>query len=447
MRFLRRAEQFSQSDIGQKLVGPGLLALIIKISGAALSYIMYVAFAHMLSPSDYGYFGLSFNLAILLATVCSFGLPTAIMRFWPEYLAQDKSGLARGIVQQSLRTIGLGSLGLAAIAALFSWMGYGSSFLGFSDAPIAIATLAAASAFSDFAAGLLRAQGNVIWAMLPRDVVWRILTPVLALILTLYGIALDNRTAVYICGLVLLVLVFLQVRKLNFTVQSQTQSVRTQHDWPVWRKTIAPLWASSILYAMIQQLDVVIVGSLASPAEAGSYFAAQKTASLLGLVMLAGGLVGAPLMSANYHTGKLKELQRLCSILSIAIAITTLIGVIVLIVFGHELLGFFDPSFASAYGVLMILAFGFAVDSLAGPNAYLMQMTSLESAYLKIMACCYAGVLVAQLVLVPKYGGLGAAAASACGIIVWNLCAITLLRKQKGLDPSVLGLVFKTRHG
>jgi O-antigen/teichoic acid export membrane protein len=218
MRFLRRAEQFSQSDIGQKLVGPGLLALIIKISGAALSYIMYVAFAHMLSPSDYGYFGLSFNLAILLATVCSFGLPTAIMRFWPEYLAQDKSGLARGIVQQSLRTIGLGSLGLAAIAALFSWMGYGSSFLGFSDAPIAIATLAAASAFSDFAAGLLRAQGNVIWAMLPRDVVWRILTPVLALILTLYGIALDNRTAVYICGLVLLVLVFLQVRKLNFTV-------------------------------------------------------------------------------------------------------------------------------------------------------------------------------------------------------------------------------------
>ena len=71
---------------------------------------------------------------------------------------------------------------------------------------------------------------------------------------------------------------------------------------------------------MIQQFDVVIVGSLLSKAEAGSYFAAQKSAQLLSIVLIAGGLATAPHMSALYHAGKLIELQALCRKLAIAIA-------------------------------------------------------------------------------------------------------------------------------
>jgi O-antigen/teichoic acid export membrane protein len=56
-------------------------------------------------------------------------------------------------------------------------------------------------------------------------------------------------------------------------------------------------------------------------------------------------------------------------------------------------------------------------------------------------------VLILQVLLIPIYGGIGAAAASAIGIISWNICAITLLRKSKGLDPSILGLVFKPKFG
>jgi O-antigen/teichoic acid export membrane protein len=439
--------QLLKSDLAQKLLGPGLWALIIKVGGAALSYIMFVAFAHFLTPKEYGYFGVAFNLSILAATLCSFGLSTGIMRFWPEYLAQENTGLAKGIVHNALKLLGFGAVAFAIFALILSVTGVTTKTLGYADAPLAIAALAIGSAFADFSASLLRAQGKVIWAMFPRDILWRIAAPLAAFIFIYFSKPLDARTSLYVCGAVLFIIVAAQTFKINSVTKTLAPSSLVSSDWPKWRSTLGPLWASSILYAMIQQLDVVMVGTLANATDAASYFAAQKTASLLGLVMMAGGLVGAPLMSANYHSGKLRELQRLCSALSIAIAIFTLLGVLVLFIFGRELLGIFDQSFISAYPVLLLLAAGFTIDSLAGPNAYLMQMTGLERPYLKIMASCYVVVLILQVLLIPIYGGIGAAAASAIGIISWNICAITLLRKSKGLDPSILGLVFKPKFG
>ena len=441
--FLERAVG---ADALNQLLGPGLWALIIKLVGAALSYIMFVVFARILNPQDYGYFGIAFNLAILFSTVCDIGLATAVMRFYPQYLSLGQISRAVGFTNASLKWIAVCCGALVIISILLSLTGLATPKLGYWDAPIAIAIFASAAAFGDYISGLLRAQGKVIWAMAPRDIFWRILAPVVAIIFVAFGAQMDARISIYICGALQLAFVALQLRQSRLAMR-QLSSATPETEWPVWRKTVGPLWASAVLYAMIQQLDVVVVGALAPASEAGSYFAAQKTASLLGLVMLAGGLVGAPLMSANYHSGKFRELQRLCGLLGIAIAVSTIAGLLVLVLFGHQLLGLFDASFTSAYAVLLILAVGYFVDSMAGPNAYLMQMTGLESTYLKIMGTCYAFVLAAQLLLVPIYGGMGAAIASACGIVIWNVWAIIVLRTRKGLDPSVFGLLFKPKNG
>jgi O-antigen/teichoic acid export membrane protein len=68
-------------------------------------------------------------------------------------------------------------------------------------------------------------------------------------------------------------------------------------------------------------------------------------------------------------------------------------------------------------------------------------MTRYEVPYLKIMAGCYTLVIAAQLVLIPIWGSLGAAIASAAGVVLWNVLAIFILRKRAGLDPSVLSLL------
>ena len=128
-----------------------------------------------------------------------------------------------------------------------------------------------------------------------------------------------------------------------------------------------------------------------------------------------------------------------------AIIIVTAIGFGLLALIGKFLLGLFDANFVSAYPILLIVAVGTMIDAVSGPNAYLMQMTKYETHYLKIMAVCYVAVLAAQLILVPRWGGIGAAIASSGGVVLWNIWAIYILRKDAGLDPSLLSLFLPPR--
>lgn len=433
-------QKLAGSGLATRLLGSGSAALIIKVASAGTSYLMLVAFANLLGPEDYGFFGYILNLSILLSAVFGLGLPTAIMRFWPTHMERGETALARGAVFSSLRALTIATALLTLMGVLLRLMGIMSSELGFAEAWVFTALLAGTFAFADYLSGALRAQGNTIWALAPRDIFWRIAAPAVALTIFVATGTSDARSAIFSCLAVMVLVCALQISKhINLTRLIAGTGERSI-DWPTWTKPLLPLWGAGILYALIQQFDVIVVGTLLGPAEAGAYFAAQKTASLLGLVMIAGGMVAAPMMAASFHAGRMDELQRLCRLLAIAIATSTLAGLVMMAILGNFLLSVFDPTYVSAFGVLMVLSFGFAVDAMAGPSAYLMQMTKLEWTYLRVMAIVYALVIVLQITFVPRYGVLAAAAASAFGVVIWNILAVYLLRKEIGIDPSILSV-------
>ena len=429
-----------------KLLGPGLSALVIKIASAVLSYFMLVCFARMLNEDDYGHFGVMLNIAIVLSAVVGLGLPTGIMRYWPGYLAKGDAAYAKGFHEGAQRILTIVGAVLICLGAFASWLGWWSNALGFTLGAFLVALFAVGSSFGDYYANALRAQEQVLWSMVPRDIVWRIIAPVFAAAI-LYGAGGLTAGQAFACCVVVMVLVAVaQGIKSALVARRLTGNVAAKTDWKQWRGPLIPLAGASILYAMVQQLDVVVIGAYLGAAEAGAYFAAQKTASLLGMVMIAGGLIAAPLMSAAFQAGKKDELQRICKLLALAIAMTTAIGFVVLAMLGKPLLSIFDPAYQSAYPLLLILGLGYAIDALAGPTAYLMQMTSLEGAYLRIMAVVYAFVLALQIMFVPKYGAFAAAGATALGVALWNIIAIYQLRRSIGVDSSILSFFLPPRQ-
>lgn len=426
-----------KSILGNRLFGSGMISLAIKVFGAGLSYLMFVAFAHLLSAEDYGVFAFSFNLAIVVAAFAGFGYSTAVMRYWPKYLAQGKPYYAKGAIKMGAQ---LTLVGVATVLLV--------GFLADQFSPknfLSVAALAATFCVSDFAAGVLRAQQSVVGSMLPRDVLWRILAPLAAFAVIWFGYSLTSSAAVYICAFALLTLLLGQIFLITKSTNRLAGRSPAVSDWAGTRSSLLPLWGAGIVFAMIQQMDVVVVGYLMNGAETGAYFAAQKTATLLSLVLIAGGLVTAPTMASLYEKKSHTELQKLCKQLVIAIAAVTLVGFVFLVFSGKILLGFFNHNFTSAYSILLILAFGCMIDAVAGPTAYLMQMTAYEKTYLKIMLVCYLLVIMLQFALIPRWGGMGAALASAGGTIVWNLWSIWLLRTKAKIDPSILGLVWSIK--
>ena len=417
-----------------------VISLAIKMSGAVLSYAMIVAFARMLTPEEYGRFATGLNSAIIIAALGGFGFSTGIMRYLPKSVAENDFAHAKRMVISGYLIVILGGLFLTLAVVAMSIMMFE---LGYDTDIAFVATVAAMGlvvGISDYSNNLLRAQGSIVFSMLPRDIIWRIASPAAAYLFARMGLALTGQTSLAISAIVLLLLNATQALSAFHRLVQPERSGAMWNLKQIWLQHL-PFWFAAVTYTLIQQLDVVIVGSLLSKAEAGAYFAAQKTAQLLGLVLIAGGLATAPTMARLYHAGQLTELQTLCRKLSLAIVLATTAGYLFLIVAGKVMLGFFDPSFVAAYPLLLIIGFGALVDAVSGPNSYLMQMTSFEKDYLKIMVASYAIVLIAQFALIPRFGSLGAALASSLGVVLWNLASIAVLRKKAKLDPSLLSLV------
>ncbi len=433
------------NNSSRRLATASLMSFAIKIVGALVSYGMVVVFARMLSHEEYGRFALGLNAAIVLAALSSFGFATGIMRYWPQYIASGDIPRARGVMElgyglTSMSGFVLLALVVAGGALVQHWPRMESP--GFFAI---VGALALIVTWGDYSTNLLRAQGSTVASMLPRDVLWRVLTPAIAFAVLAAGYVMNGNDALIISAGVLLILTIGQAALAFRHLKALGGAGTTIRDFGAIKSSLIPLWVSSVIYAMIQQFDVVIVGSLLGKTDAGSYFAAQKTAQLLSLVLIAGGLATAPHMAALYHAGRLDELQDLCRKLAIGIAAVTACGFVVLVFGGKILLGVFDAHYVAAYPILIVLALGTVVDAISGPNAYLMQMTRFEKAYVQVMVVCYAIVVVCQFILIPRYGSLGAAIASAGGVILWNCLAIFILRRKAGLDPSLLSLILSPR--
>ena len=430
-----------EAPASKRMAYAGVISLMIKMAGAVLSYVSIVVFAHLLDAEQYGRFAFGLNAAIIISAIGNLGTSTGIMRYWPKYLVASDPVRAKGSVELGFTLAFWGGIVLIGLLGLVSTA---RTLLGLPpEYSFALATglLGLMISIGDYSTNLLRAQGSTLVSMLPRDIIWRVAAPALSYLLLHSGLGLSGTDALLISALVLLVLNLWQGAHIARHVRALGKGLAAIRDFAALRPSLLPIWMSGIVYAMIQQFDVVIVGSLVSKPDAGAYFAAQKTALMLSLVLIAGGLVTAPQMAALFHAGKLGELQRLCQKLALAIAATTLLGYLVLIGIGGFLLRMFDPAFVTAYPILLIIGFGTVVDAISGPNSYLMQMTNYERPYLKVMLTCYALVVAAQFILVPRFGSMGAAYASAGGVILWNVLVIAFLRRQAKLDPSLLGVL------
>ena len=433
-------------ELVRRLLSGGISAALIKIASAGASYAMLIVLARLMPADEYGRFAFGISLAMTLSFVFSFGLPVAALRFWPQHNVAGERSLARSFIARGAAAVFVGaviSAGLFMLAAGVITRDHPSYSLAFW---VVIAVLIALMAVSEFVQSSLRADGAIVWAMGPRDVIWRVavigVSSVAVAMVPIFHAELVLWIATICLAAVTVPQIIYAVRRLK--IRRRDFFSKTQ--MPIWVSAAWPMWGAAVLIAMVQQFDVVLLGFFLGPEETGPYFAALRTASLMTLLLFAGNMVAAPLISRYFHSGDHDRLRRMSRLVILGITIPTLVGFLGLVVFGRWLLSIFDPAFADSYGLLVILSAGFTVTALSGPVSYFLHMVGREKQNLKIMAIVYAGVLALQIVLVPLYGAIGAAIPNALGAAIGAFWAVKLLRRQIGIDPSIVSLIFPVRR-
>jgi O-antigen/teichoic acid export membrane protein len=190
----------------------------------------------------------------------------------------------------------------------------------------------------------------------------------------------------------------------------------------------------------MNQMEVILLGHLATATDAGLFAAAWRLASLTPFALAALASIAGPQIASSYHRGAIDELagvSRLIARLGLLIAIAT---AALLVLFGRPLLDLFGPEFDAAYPALIALTIGGLVNAFTGVVAYMMTLTGRERPALIIFAGALAISLLLNLALIPRFGALGAAIASSSATAAWNLAMLAYVRRRLGIDTSALAL-------
>jgi O-antigen/teichoic acid export membrane protein len=440
--------QETQKDLRALLrtgLSRSLVSLLIKVATAGLTYAMYVVLSRTMGATEYGYFAFGLSLATLLSIGASMGQQTAVLRYVPEEQVAGRHEKAVDAVRAGGALVLVASLVLSAlvIAAAIAMSLVTSG-------PVAHIYAAAAlvlpMAFAEYWSSALRAQGSVWTALTPRDILWRLVVPLLVVALFAAGAALGGWGALLLTAVVLalaLGLQYLLARRRNYEIAWGFGPLRDY-----WREHgVATRWflIGAVIDSAALNADTIFIGLMVDPASAGVYFNAFRTAGLLTLFMFAITLVVAPMVSRHYHAGEMRSAQAITALCAWAGFVFSL-GVFGLyVVFGTTVLGLFGEHTENGYWVLILLSIGLLFDAATGPSRIVMMMTGHERDYVRIFGGIMLVGLVVEIAVIPFWGLLGAAAVNAGSRAFATLFIAWWNRRHIGIDTSLLG-AFRVNH-
>lgn len=413
------------------------LALALKVGSVGLAYLQNIVLAHCMNPSAFGEYAIGLSVAMFMGIAVAAGQPTAILRFWPQYLTQKSEALARGAltfgyVVTSISSFAFGAFAFALAFFLTAW--------GMNVSALAQAVpLTVAWAFSEFLMAALRAKGSVAGAMLPRDVLWRVAIIAIGVAHWESGLEISSRAVLMWCALVLSLLVAAQATYSGRLTPSYFRELTPRFDLPLWSRAALGLGLATTIGMINTQIDTPLVGLYLTKAETGQFFAVQKTASLLIIVLWATIIVAAPNFSRLYHSRQVHELQRISRSFAISVGSLSLAIYFVFFVFGRFLLGLFGPSFTDLTLELRIMSTGYLIDALCGPAGVLLLLSGHERLHLKILLVFLALKTSLMILLLPRFGLLGAAIGASLSQAIVPVVLCLYIRRTIGIDPSVMG--------
>jgi O-antigen/teichoic acid export membrane protein len=216
---------------------------------------------------------------------------------------------------------------------------------------------------------------------------------------------------------------------------SEVRAAPPAYDRRDWVRTTSPILVVSVAQLIIsQQSDLIVVGTIISAADTGTYAAVSQLTAPLSIIVNAITFVAQAMIADLYARGNHPGLQSLIRAVSRANVAVAAPVVMVLIAFGRPLLSLYGPQFVVGYPVLVVLALSQLVIALAGSLAgYLLTMTKHQTEAAWIIGASALVNLVLTLVLTPRYGLIGTATATLTAATVRTIALSWFIRRTMRL--------------
>lgn len=451
-----RIKKFME-NLGLNFSGDGLRATLARtvfggaffqLANVALMFLIGVQLARGLGPAGYGIYAFALASVSLLGIVTEFGFPQVALRETSIATATQDWGLLRGIAIFGPLSVGVTSVVMLVATELFF------RFSSLKIDPVSRQTLelgllliplvAQAKISSYMLMGLQRILigqfGNLVLRpgsfalLIALVVVWRGgLTPLQAMGLQVAGTFLT---------LVFAVSSFLAL--LPSEARRATARIQT-HNW------LAAAWPMAMtegLRVAQGQLSVVLLGALSTAAQTGLFRVADSTATMCGVTVSLLNSIVISMFASLWAKRDLGRLQMLASVTTIAVMAGAVALSVPVALFGRPLFRlFFGTSFGAAYPTFLISCLANCSYGIFGLAGSLLNMSGNERQVTKAIAISLAVSVSLAILVIPFWGGRGAAMANVTGAFVWTILSWRNARSRLGIDTSLMKSFSMWREG
>ena len=422
-----------------QLIRTNILGLTFRGCSMLMGLAIAALLARLLGPSGYGVYAASLALVSLANVPLQLGLPTLVLREVTVYRERQDWALLRGLLLWSYSAILLLSLGIGA-AALAAYGFRANLGLGWRPATtwaLAVAPLMACNRVREAALQGLR---RIAWAQAPDQLVTPIayLACLAALVMVLPGRAQPQSVMALYASCAFAGFIVGSVLLARFA-PPQIKRVQAKFHSGIWLRSILPLSLISGFGIVNGQIDLLLLSLLSTSANVGLYRVAFTSAAMTSVV---GATVGN-LMSSQYAEFYIRaEHVRLQSLVRYSAWAAFLPAMLVLLIFvlagGPILAAAFGPEFAAAKTAVVLLSIGQTVNCAAGVVQTLLNMTGHSRDTLKGVIAGAATNVALNLLMVPHFGAVGAAAATSTGIVVENTTCSILAWRRVHINTTIL---------
>jgi len=414
-----------------------VLALGLKAGGALLTLAIFTLAARAMSPDEFGRLAIWFNAVSFLAVAACFGQDTLIARSFGEYAAKGDYSQAWGAYRYGW------GMTLASGVVFAAGMLFLAPFLF----PHVARTALLGGAFFLLTQTLLhysshstRVIVNFVVSEVTRELIWR----VVLLVVVIWSVLHQDLTPAeffFAAGLGQILSLVAALRYVRGFYRDHAVEALDQSDRRHWLSRGFAMWQSATVEAGSAYFDVILMGYVASPADAGDYFAAARIANVF-IMVLTGLNTYSMSHSASLHfSGQTQKLQDILRAL-VSVSTAMLAPLLALIyVFGHEILMIFGERFASVYPTLVVLATACFVMSACGSASVILLTTGHEKLYSRIITAATLGRFALTATLAHFYGSLGAASAFALVNAPLFIALSVICKRAIGADTSIMSVV------
>jgi O-antigen/teichoic acid export membrane protein len=430
------AARLADGHLATVVRGAGLV-MAIRIAGSAIALLSQVLLARWMGAFEYGIFAYVWVWVIILGILAPMGFGTSTLRFVPDYTINRKWRRLAGILDASWRIVAVLGIGFMAIGLLAIFI-LRNELEPYYVLPLVLAMLCVPGfALGDTLEGTARAFGWVGLAYLPAYIVRPL--GIVAVGGLIYLIAGELTGVAAVAGALaatfttLAVQRFVLSRRIACTIPKAEPFLHTKY----WIAASMPLVLAEGLYLVLLNTDIVLLGYFVDPDHVGIYFAATRIVNLIVFIYFAVAALAVPKFSELHAAGDKAGLQTFVHNIIQWIFWPTLAAAAIILLGGKFALGLFGQDFSAGFPLLAVLMLGFIARASTGPIEYLLNMTGHQN----ITSAVYGGAallnIALNLVLVPHFGLMGAATATATALVVASFCLFLIVRRRLGITAFV----------